>query len=79
MTKRGIDALGARLAKPGASDTGRRQKAAPASSSSKTLLLEVSREQWLGLKSAAMHEDKTLKAVCLEAFDAYLAKRPKGA
>ena len=40
--------------------------------SEKKLLLAVSEDQWLGLKRIGL--DQRLKAVCLDAFDAYIAK-----
>ena len=40
----------------------------------KKLLLAISEDQWLGLKRIGLDQRKTLKAVCLDAFDAYIAK-----
>ena len=42
--------------------------------SKKKLLLAVSEDQWLGLKRIGLDQRKNLKAVCLDAFDAYIAK-----
>ena len=41
--------------------------------SEKKLLLAVSEDQWLGLRRIGLDQRKTLKAVCLDAFDAYIA------
>ena len=79
MAKRvGLSSLGAVLAPKGeASPSGRRRvkpKAKVPEQPEKKLLLAISEDQWLGLKRIGLEQRKTLKAVCLDAFDAYIAK-----
>ena len=76
----GLSSLGQVLAPKGeASPSGRRRtrpkvKVKAPEQSEKKLLLAVSEDQWLGLKRIGLDPRKTLKAVCLDAFDAYIAK-----
>ena len=73
----GLSSLGQVLApKAEASPSGRRRtrpkvKVKAPEQSEKKLLLAVSEDQWLGI---GHDQRKTLKAVCLDAFDAYIAK-----
>jgi hypothetical protein len=75
----GLSSLGQVLAPKGeASPSGRRRtrpkvKVKAPEQSEKKLLLAVSEDQWLGLKRIGLDQRKTLKAVCLDAFDAYIA------
>jgi IS4 transposase len=81
----GLSSLGEVLASKGEasqsrsqSPSGRRGRAKPKGKVSeqpeKKLLLVISEDQWLGLKRIGLDQRKTLKAVCLDAFDAYIAK-----
>ena len=83
MAKRvGLSSLGQVLApKREASPSGRRRRSAKTKTKvkapeqpEKKLLLAVSEDQWLGLKRIGLEQRKTLKAVCLDAFDAYITK-----
>jgi hypothetical protein len=79
MAKRvGLSSLGQVLApKREASPSGRRRaktKIKAPEQPEKKLLLAVSEDQWLGLKRIGLEQRKTLKAVCLDAFDAYITK-----
>ena len=80
MAKRiGLSSLGQVLAPKGeASPSGRRRARpkvkAPPEQPEKKLLLAVSEDQWLRLKRIGLDQRKTLKAVCLDAFDAYITK-----
>jgi hypothetical protein len=73
----GLSSPGQVLApKAEASPSGRRRtrpKVKAPEQSEKKLLLAVSEVQWLGLKRIGLDQRKTLKAVCLDAFDAYIA------
>ena len=79
MPKRiGLSSLGAVLARKGeASPSGRRRakpKVKAPEQPEKKLLLAVSEDQWLGLKRIGLDQRKTLKAVCHDVFDAYIAQ-----
>lgn len=79
MRKRiGLSSLGDVLAPKGeASPSGRRRarpKMKPPEQPEKKLLLAISEDQWLGLKRIGLDQRKTLKAVCLDAFDTYITK-----